>query len=195
VTRLAEISVPDMLLQRACAGEEAARRSIYLAVAPATLTLIRRLVGQRAVAEDLFQDTMMIFYERLAQFRGEAPLGAWLRQIAISRCLMYLRSPWKRLCLSLDPADFGVGVAGTGAALIVPGYREEYIDLERALAALAPTARAVLWMYEVEGYSHQEIAAAFGRSVSFSKSQLARAHVRLRAWFEPQGNRPPCTLI
>ena len=53
---------------------------------------------------------------------------------------------------------------------------------------LAPTARAVVWMYEVEGYSHQEIAREFGRSVSFSKSQLARAHVRLRAWFEPQGS-------
>ena len=49
-------------------------------------------------------------------------------------------------------------------------------------------------MYEVEGYSHAEIAAAFGRSVSFSKSQLARAHLRLRAWLEPQGNGPTCTL-
>ena len=85
--------MPGALLQRACAGEEAARRLIYVAVAPATFNLIRRLVGQRALAEDLFQDTMMTFYERLSQFRGEAPLGAWLRQIAISRCLMYLRSP------------------------------------------------------------------------------------------------------
>jgi len=188
-----EITVPQAVLARACAGDEEAREAIYAAVAPATLTLIRRIVGQRVVSEDLFQDTMMTFYERLAQFRSEAPLGAWLRQIAISRCLMYLRSPWKRLCLSLDPADFGVGVAG--AALVTPDYRGESIDLERALAALAPTARAVVWMYEVEGYSHAEIACAFGRSVSFSKSQLARAHVRLRAWFEPQGNRASCTLI
>ena len=196
MTRLVEITVPDVVLALACAGDDAARRTIYLAVAPATLTLIRRLVGQRVVAEDLFQDTMMTFYERLSQYRREAPLGAWLRQIAISRCLMYLRSPWKRLCLTLDPADFGVGAAGSaGAALVTPGYRGEYIDLERALAALGPTARAVVWMYEVEGYSHREIAGAFGRSVSFSKSQLARAHARLRAWFEPQEHRPPCTLI
>ena len=192
MTRLVEITVPDAVLARACAGDEEAREAIYAAVAPATLTLIRRIVGQ-GVSEDLFQDTMMTLYERLPQFRSEAPLGAWLRQIAISRCLMYLRSPWKRLCLSLDPADFGVGVAG--AALVTPDYRGESIDLERALAALAPTARAVVWMYEVEGYSHAEIACAFGRSVSFSKSQLARAHVRLRAWFEPQGNRASCTLI
>jgi DNA-directed RNA polymerase specialized sigma24 family protein len=50
-----------------------------------------------------------------------------------------------------------------------------------------------VWMYEVEGYSHQEIAHEFGRSVSFSKSQLARAHTRLRAWFEPEERRS-CTL-
>ena len=193
VTRLVEITVPEAVLARARAGDGQAQGAIYAAVAPATLTLIRRMVGQRAMSEDLFQDTMMTFYERLPQFRGEAPLGAWLRQIAISRCLMYLRSPWRRLCLSLDPADFGMSAAA--AALVTQDYRGESIDLERALATLAPTARAVVWMYEVEGYSHQEIACAFGRTVSFSKSQLARAHLRLRAWLEPQGNRPSCTLI
>jgi RNA polymerase sigma factor (sigma-70 family) len=193
VTRLAEIAVPRELLRRACAGDAPARQALYVAVAPATLTLIRRMVGQRALSEDLFQDTMMTFYERLPQFRHEAPLGAWLRQIAISRCLMYLRSPWKRARMCLEPID--CGVAAEVAALITPGYAGEFIDLERALATLAPTARAVVWMYEVEGYSHQEIAHAFGRSVSFSKTQLARAHARLRACLEPQEHPPSCTLI
>jgi len=181
------------MLARARAGDGAARRSLYVALAPPTLTLIRRLVGQRALSEDLFQDTMMLFYERLPQFRGEAPLGAWLRQIAISRCLMYLRSPWKRARMVLEPID--CDVAAEVAALVTPGYGGELIDLERALAGLAPTARAIVWMYEVEGYSHQEIAQAFGRSVSFSKSQLARAHARLRAALEPQEHPPSCTLI
>jgi len=189
VTRLVEITVPDELLSRACGGDETACREIYAAVAPATLTLIRRLVGG-GVAEDLFQETMMTFYQRLSQFRREAPLGAWLRQIAVSRCLMHLRSPWQRLCRSLEPEDLD-----GASALASPAYRGDDIDLERALGALAPTARAVVWMYEVEGYSHQEIARVFGRSVSFSKSQLARAHLRLRAWLEPLKDRRPCTLI
>ncbi|HEY2590693.1 MAG TPA: sigma-70 region 4 domain-containing protein, partial [Steroidobacteraceae bacterium] len=59
----------------------------------------------------------------------------------------------------------------------------------------SPTARVVVWLYEVEGYSHQEIAESFGRTVSFSKSQLARAHRRLRDWFEPKGVRQPCTTL
>lgn len=193
MSRLVDIVVPGDVLALACEGDRAARQAIYTAVAPATLTLIRRLVGQRALSEDLFQDTMMLFFERLPQFRREAPVGAWLRQIAISRCLMYLRSPWKRARMCLEPVDFGV--AAEVAALVTPGYAGDLIDLERALASLAPTARAVVWMYEVEGYSHQEIAREFGRSVSFSKSQLARAHARLRAWLEPQDERPSCTLI
>ena len=192
MTRLAQTTVPDEVLAQACAGQQAARAALYAALAPATLNLIRRMVGQRALAEDIFQDTMMSFYERLPQFRREAPLGAWLRQIAIRRCLMQLRSPWRRarLCLEgLDAATLNEHRAVTAE------YRGEAIDVERALASLSPTARAVVWMYEVEGFSHQEIAREFGRSVSFSKSQLARAHARLRSWFEPQGNRESCTLI
>jgi len=41
----------------------------------------------------------------------------------------------------------------------------------------------VVWLYDVEGYTHPEIAAAMGRTVSFSKSQLSRAHARLRLAF------------
>jgi RNA polymerase sigma factor (sigma-70 family) len=193
VTRLADTAVPEQVLAQACAGDDAARAAIYAALAPATLTLIRRMVGQRALSEDIFQDTMMTLFERLPQFRREAPLGAWLRQIAISRCLMYLRSPWRRARLCLDGADLPVEARDSGR--VTPGYHGEWIDLERALAALSPTARAVVWMFEVEGYSHQEIAREFGRTVSFSKSQLARAHAQLRTWFEPQETRQSCTLI
>jgi RNA polymerase sigma factor (sigma-70 family) len=190
VTRLVEIAVPEALLVLARAGDLGAQQAIYVAVAPATLTLIRRFVGHGAISQDLFQDTMVTLYERLTQFRGEAPLGAWLRQIAISKCLMHLRSPWNRarLCLVVDKDTSAAPTALTTAASCA-----EMIDVERALAHLAPTARAVLWMYEVEGYSHEEIARSFGRSVSFSKSQLARAHARLRVWFAPQETAKSCT--
>jgi RNA polymerase sigma factor (sigma-70 family) len=192
VVRLAEIRVDERLIAGARCGDERAQSQLYDALAPATFGLIRRVVGVRAVAEDLFQDTMITVYERLDDFRGEAPLGAWVRQIAVSKCLMHLRSPWQRARLSLSGAsDEDAGDELAGAVTIPPPA--ECLDLEHALAALSPTARAVIWLYEVEGYSHDEIARQFGRTVSFSKSQLARAHRRLRAWFEPRSERQPCT--
>jgi RNA polymerase sigma-70 factor (ECF subfamily) len=205
VSRLTEIAVADDIVLRARCGEESAQAQIYSLMAPAVFGLIRRIVSNRALAEDLFQDTMMTVFERLGSFRGEAPLGAWVRQVAVTRCLMYLRSPWHRARLALDRADDASAAddrrgrvsSDTYARdellrLAVPDAWSDQMDLERALATLSPTARAVVWLYDVEGYSHEEIARQFGRSVSFSKSQLARAHARLREWYEPQTDGQPC---
>ena len=56
------------------------------------------------------------------------------------------------------------------------------MDLESALERLSDTARAVVWLHDVEGFTHEEIATQMGKTASFSKSQLARAHQRLRGW-------------
>jgi RNA polymerase sigma factor (sigma-70 family) len=194
VSRLTDIPIPEELIERARRGEEAAQAAIYRAAAPAVFALIRRLVGNRTVAEDLFQDTMMAFFQRLGEFRGEAPLGAWLRQIAVRRCLMYLRSPWHRARLHWDSADHDASPAPTWLPL-TPATSTDVVDVERALSSLTPVGRAVVWLFEVEGYSHEEIARLFGRSVSFSKSQLARALARLRLGLAPQEDREPCTTI
>jgi RNA polymerase sigma-70 factor (ECF subfamily) len=194
VSRLADIPIPEELIARARAGDEAAQAGIYRALAPAVFSLVRRLVGNRAVAEDLFQDTMLAMFQRLGDFRGEAPLGAWLRQIAVTRCLMYLRSPWHRARLQWD-SDDGEAVLHSSVLPVTPATSPDALDVERALAALTPVGRAVVWLFEVEGYSHEEIARSFGRSVSFSKSQLARALARLRRGLAPQEDQEACTPI
>ena len=194
MSRLAEIPIPEELIARARGGEEAAQAEIYRAVGPAVFALTRRLVGNRAVAEDLFQDTMMALFQRLGDFRGEAPLGAWLRQIAVTRCLMYLRSPWHRARLHWESGDEDGALRSTMLSA-TPPTSADVLDVERALAGLTPVGRAVVWLFEVEGYSHEEIARLFGRSVSFSKSQLARALARLRLGLAPQEDQEACTPI
>jgi RNA polymerase sigma-70 factor (ECF subfamily) len=52
----------------------------------------------------------------------------------------------------------------------------------------------VLWLYHVEGFTHVEIAGQFGRSVSFSKSQLARATRRLRELLATTAEDTPCMI-
>jgi RNA polymerase sigma factor (sigma-70 family) len=194
MSRLADIAISNELIERARRGEEAAQAAIYRAVGPSVFALIRRLVGNRAVAEDLFQDTMMALLQRLGDFRGEAPLGAWLRRIAVSRCLMYLRSPWHRARLHWDPGDDHATLHST-MLRVAPAISVDAVDVERALADLTPVGRAVVWLFEVEGYSHEEIARLFGRSVSFSKSQLARALARLRHGLVPREDQEACTPI
>jgi RNA polymerase sigma-70 factor (ECF subfamily) len=173
--RLAEIEVPADELAAARAGDRDARRALFERVAPAALGIIRRLVRHGALADDLLQDTLIAMYEHLDDFRGEAPFGIWVRSIAVSRCLMAFRSPWHRARVALE--------SWTEEAWAAPesdNRTSDLIDLDRALARLSPVTRSVVWLYDVEGWSHEEIATAFERTVSFSKSQLARGHVRLR---------------
>jgi RNA polymerase sigma-70 factor (ECF subfamily) len=175
--RLHEIDLPPATLARARQGETAALAAFYAACARPAYTLIRRIVPGPA-ADDLLQDAFLDALRGLPRFRGGAPVGAWFRSIVVRRCYMHLRSPWQRSREWLGDLLEGLEGAAPPAAGLAP-------DLERALERLAPTARLVVWLHDVEGYTHDEIAAATARTPSFSKSQLARAHARLRAWLEP----------
>jgi RNA polymerase sigma factor (sigma-70 family) len=174
--RLAEIEITEAELAAARAGDVAARGVLFGRLAPATLGIIRRLVNHRAMAEDLLQDTLIAMFEHLGDYRGEAPFGVWVRSIAVSRCLMAFRSPWHRARVALDSFTEDHKAWPVESE----GRASDLIDLDRALAKLSPVTRAVVWLYDVEGWSHDEIAKGFGRTVSFSKSQLARGHARLR---------------
>ena len=173
MSRFLQIAPSGECLRLAAAGDRGAQRKVYEESAGPVFGLIRRMVGSRAAAEDVFQDCMVGLLANLSQFRGDAPFGAWVRQIALRHCLMHLRSPWQRARRTLD-------VAVPDAADGFEPLLAERIDLERALARLPELARAIVWLHDVEGISHEEIAALFGRSISFSKSRLSRAHAQLR---------------
>jgi RNA polymerase sigma factor (sigma-70 family) len=179
--RLADIEIAEPLLAAARAGDVAARASLFEQVAPAALRIIRRLVNHRAMAEDLLQDAMIAMYEHLDDFRGDAPFGVWVRSIAVSRCLMAFRSPWHRARVALESFTEDQKPWPVEAE----SRTSDLIDLDRALARLSPVTRAVVWLYDVEGWSHEEIAKSFDRTASFSKSQLARGHARLRGELSP----------
>lgn len=200
MSRFLAIELPGECLRRAAAGDRDAQRQVYEQAAGPVFGLVRRLVRSRAAAEDVFQDSMLGVLRHLPEFRGDAPFGAWVRQIALRACLMYLRSPWQRARRALSALAPGGDEAEAPAleGLVEGAPPPEWIDLSRALASLPEVARTVVWLHDVEGLTHEEIAAAFGRSVSFSKSQLSRAHAGLRARLEghaPAGHVAPARGI
>ncbi len=183
--RLSEIEISDAELAAARAGDVRTRGALFQKLAPPTLGLIRRLVNHSAMAEDLLQDTLIAMFDHLDDYRGEAPFGVWVRSIAVSRCLMAFRSPWHRARVAIESFAEDARPWPTEPE----GRTADLIDLERALARLSPLTRTVVWLYDVEGWSHEEIAKGFGRTVSFSKSQLARGHARLRDQLSPPAPR------
>ena len=109
---------------------------------------------------------------------------------------MHLRSPWHRSLLWLDQAAAEDPSSATeDAARVVDPDNGARLDLEAALVRLPATARAVVWLHDVEGYKHEEIAALFGKSASFSKSQLMRAHARLRELLDDEREHRTCMPV
>jgi RNA polymerase sigma-70 factor (ECF subfamily) len=197
MARLADLRFDPDLLRCAAAGEGDAQGELYRQLSPAVFALIRRLVADRAAAEDLFQDSLMAVLEHLPDYRGEAPLGAWVRRIVLSRCFMHLRSPWQRARMAFvdaDDGDDGVQSPAVLPAAAVAVDLAAQVDLSRALARLPAATRAIVWLHDVEGLTHEEIAQGFGRSVSYSKSQLSRAHVQLEAMLRVPEETPCPTL-
>ena len=170
------IDVPAALLSRARQGEAAAFEQLYRWFERPVFTLAFRLTGQREEAQDVLQDTMLKLFDKLGEFRGDAPFWGWLRQIAVNEALMRLRRRG-RLPVEMDTGEFEFEAQDT----LLPPQAADAATLGKALAALPEATRSVLWLYHAEGYTHEEIADAMGRTISFSKSQLARGTKKLRA--------------
>lgn len=166
-----DVPLPDDTLANARRGERAAQETIYRAFERAVFNLARRMTGDPDAAADVMQDTFIKAFARMHQYRGEAPFGLWLRSIAASESLMHLRRG--RYFLDLFTTD-------EAALQSVSCEDVSDADLERSLSLLPSMPRSVLWLYHVEGYTHVEIAQMCGKTVSFSKSQLSRAHQKLR---------------
>lgn len=162
------LAVEPDLVQRLRQGETPARATVFRTFEQPVFTLALRLLRDEQEALDALQDTFVQVFARIDQFRDDAPFWGWLRQIAVNTCLGRLRRRKRHLALLPAPGD------------VVTDHADERLDLVDALGCLPPETRAVVWLYDVEGYTHPEIARLFGRSVSFSKTQLSRAHARLR---------------
>ena len=164
------------LVERARAGSLTAFESLYRAHSGAVFALCLRMVGDRARAEELAQEAFVRAWQRLESFRGDSAFTSWLHRLTVNVVLGDRRSQIRRQGREapLERSSTARRPAAVGAA----------VDLERAISALPPRARAVFVLFEIHGYRHPEVAEMLGISVGASKAQLSRARSLLREVLE-----------
>jgi RNA polymerase sigma-70 factor (ECF subfamily) len=157
---------------RAQAGSREAFEALYRRHAARLNALCARIAGDRGAGEDLMQEAFLLAWRKLGDFRHEAAFGTWLHRIATHVAIGHLRKhpAWRRT------EDLETMEAWLPASA---GPAPEPIDLERAIAALPPRARAVLVLHDLEGLEHHEVGAHLGIEVGTSKAQLHRARQAL----------------
>ena len=165
------------LVRAAGGGDVRAFEQLYRRHARRVFAVLWRLCGHEARAEDLVQEAFVRAWQALPGFRFESAFSTWLHRLAVNTALMDLRARRGGEALETDGEALDAHATPDSA-----GHRTALgLDLERAIATLPPRARAVLVLYDIEGWKHEEIAAELGMAVGSSKAQLHRARQLLRA--------------
>ncbi len=179
MSKFADIQIDQAIIKRAANGDSRAHGILYRAFSTPVYSICLRFTRVPAHAEDLVQETFIEVMRSIGQFRGEAAIGSWIRRIAVTKSLMFLRSAWTSRGQPLAD-DWDDKTPGDAVSHGVSRHPDDALDLDAALQNLPSVSRAVVWLHDVEGFTHKEIAALMGKTESFSKSQLSRAYQRLR---------------
>lgn len=165
------------LVAAAKKGDHAAYESLYRLNRDKIYGLLWRMSGgQHALAEDLLQESFVRAWQKLDLFRGDSRFGTWLHRLAVNVALSDRRSRM-RIAGKEVAMDEHVDRTMVGQKDV---RADKHADLERSIANLPERARAVLVLYDIEGYQHSEIAEMTGMAVGSSKAQLHRARKLLR---------------
>lgn len=164
------------LIKAVLAGDVRAERTLYDNHVDRVFRLCYRLAnGDDARAQDFTQETFVRAFSRLGDFRGASALGTWMHSIAVSVSLNGMRrvKRWNERETTLDD---GLEV-GSSDRRTEPDLK---LKLRRAIAQLPEHYRVVFVMYDMEGYTHDEIGAALDMPTGTSKARLSRARSKLR---------------
>jgi len=152
--------------------------ALYRAHAARVYTVVRRLAGDDALAEDLAQDAWIRAFRKLDLFRGDASFGTWMYRLATNTALNRLRRRGRR-----DEVEQEAEVSRPAASLDDAVINQRL--LAEALDRLPDGYRRVLVLHDLEGHTHEEIGELLGVAAGTSKSQLHKARARMRELLDP----------
>ena len=161
------------LIEAARAGDQRAMGTLYATHADRVYSVVRRVVGDDHLAEDVSQDAWVRAFEKLHQFRGEAAFSTWMHRLAVNQAVNRLRSQGRRSKLETAP-ELRLPVQEPDESVL------HHRQLVRALDALPDGYRTVLVLHDVEGLTHEEIGTRLGIAAGTSKAQLHKARARMR---------------
>jgi len=163
------------LVREAQNGDLLAFERLYRENVRKVYGLCLRLSQDASLAEELTQEVFVKAWRKLSTFRGESAFSSWLYPMAVNVTLSERRSR-RRRDARIVPVEEPEGME---KAPVTP-RPEAGFDLERALATLPTGARNVFVLHDVEGRTHEEIAALLNLAAGTSKAQLHRARRLLR---------------
>ena len=172
------------LLRRIGQGDEDAMAAFYREHGRVVLAQVLLVTGERVLAEEIVQDTMLAIWRGASSFRGESSVRSWV--IAIARRQTRDRLRGRRLRVVDDSFLADQPSSGPGPEVMVLD-RAELAEVTGAIRELAPPHREVLGLVFGSGLSLPEVAGVLEIPVGTVKSRLAAARTALSRILSKKG--------
>ena len=157
------------LVSECLKGKSSAQRTLFQLHSGKMFAVCLRYMGSTMEAEEVLQESFIKVFEKLKQWKGDGPLGGWIRTIVVNTALTRLKNNKKfRLDKNIDEA---VALSDNGEDQLQALQAE---DLMKLIAQMPDGYKMVFNLFVVEGYGHKEIAEVMGISESTSKTQFLK---------------------
>jgi len=165
-----------MLMERYLVGELAAFDELFRRYSPRLYGFFVRSFGNKAIAEDLLQTTILKWHNARRTYRMGMPLKPWLFTIAARVRL----DEWRRRAKKpLTEDDLDLPTPATPSDLLAE--QSEAARVHKALAELPESHRTVVQLHYYEGLAFKEVAEVLQTSEAAVKQRAFRAYEKLRA--------------
>lgn len=163
-----ETQKTQILIQGCLNNDRISQKQLYDTYKNAMYSVCFRICGNQDDAKDALQEGFIEVFKSLPTYRAEASIGAWIKTIMVRRAIRKLKKlsfVSENEALS-ESVEFDSDLSGE--------------ELHQAIMMLDEGFRSVFVLYQVEGYSHREVAQMLSISEGTSKSQLHYAKKKLQ---------------
>lgn len=169
------------LMKRLGNGDEAAMKKLIEKHGNMLAQLVGRLTAWSIDHEDVFQEVLLNIWQKAGKFRGQGPLGGWLRRLAINQCHNQLRqkNSFKRMLTSFFETSLRSRMNEATPRSCVSNE-----PLQTALAKLPINERTAVVLYYLEDMTGEEVALELGIKPETLHVRLHRARKKLRVFLE-----------
>ncbi|MRS60060.1 sigma-70 family RNA polymerase sigma factor [Larkinella terrae] len=167
------LPLPD-IIEGCRNGKQSAQKQLFEAYYSFGVNVCLRYASSREEAEEMFDDGFLRVLNKISYYDPEQPFDAWFRTVMVRSAIDHYRQHQSRMALTDLENAYDVGVIDD---LFERISAEEILSL---VQKIPPAYRTVFSLHVVDGYSHPEIAQLLGINEGTSRSNLAKARLKLQ---------------
>jgi RNA polymerase sigma-70 factor (ECF subfamily) len=171
--------IRDELVERCKQGDPSGYQTLYQRYSKAMYNTSLRIVNNSADAEDVLQEAFVDAFRSLHDFHYRSTFGAWLKKIVVNKSINTLRKRRAHLVEIDENSETGVYALPQEEQRDEEELEYQVAAVKKAIQKLPDGYRAVISLYLLEGYDHEEIAGILGITHNTVRTQYVRAKQKL----------------